>query len=167
MPHRPEQLTVAERVIPGEYNLAYLDLWAFIDFENQNHRVARRNLFKLRGHACELVAVFAEQILQHHFGLLDARGVELAFYRQSDFLFLEPVQNIRFRNGVDSVVTDAPDHRSLFYLEYNDFPARPLRRILNVQLHIFEKLRIPQSMKVSPQRLLVVRIAFAAENARF
>ena len=35
-----------------------------------------------------------------------------------------------------------------------------------MQLHVFKKLCVPQRLKIAPQRLFVIGIAFAAENTR-
>ncbi len=40
-------------------------------------------------------------------------------------------------------------------------------RIFDAELHVFEELGIPQRLKIAPQRLFVVGIALAAEDAGF
>ena len=39
--------------------------------------------------------------------------------------------------------------------------------IFDAQLHILKKLGIPQRLKIAPQGLFVIGVAFAAEDARF
>ena len=62
-------------------------------------------------HGGELVPMFGQQSLDHHFGAYDYGGIELAFDRQADFLVLEGVKDVRFRNGFVSLVLDTPNDR--------------------------------------------------------
>src|SRR5580693_8405760 len=104
-------------MITGELDAANLDLWAFLDLEHQNNRVAGGDAFVLRGYFGKLAAVLAEQLLQNHFSFLDARRIKLAFHGQTDFALLEAIQNVRFRNGMDAVIANAADDRALFDVE--------------------------------------------------
>src|SRR5437016_5963697 len=126
MAHGTNQLAAAESVFSLEFDFANLDLRAFLDFEDENDSVAGSNAFVLRSNFRELPAVLGQQFLQHDFGFLDFGGIKLAFDAQSDFAFLEAVENVRFGNGVDAVVTDAADLRALFNFKYDNFTVRAI-----------------------------------------
>src|SRR6267143_1945817 len=147
MSHRPDELAVAERVIPLELDLPDFYLGPFLDLENQNHRVARSNPFILGRHLRKLPPMFSEQFLQYHFRLLDPRRIKLAFDAEPDFALLEPVQNVRFGDGVNSFIPDAANLRPLLHVENNDFPVGAVRRIFHAKFHVLKKLRVPQSLK--------------------
>src|SRR5271165_7321639 len=68
---------------------------------------------------------------------------------------------------MDAVITDAADDRALFYVEDDDFPVGAVRGIFHAKLHVFEKLRVPQSLEIAAQGLFVVDVAFTAEDAGF
>ncbi len=163
--HGANQFAVAERVISREFYFPDLYLRSFVYFKHQDHGVAGSDSFVLRRHRRELPAMFAEQFLQHHFRFLDACGIELAFHREPDFFLLESIQNVRFGDGVDAVVANSPDHRPLFHLKNDDFPVG-LFPVFHLQFYVFEKLRVPQRLKVAAQGFFVVRIAHPAEDAR-
>src|SRR5713226_5020320 len=114
-------------MVSREIDFADLDLRAFLDLENENDGVAGSNALVLRSDFRELPAVFAQQVLQYDFRFLDFRGIELAFDAQTDLAFLEPVENVRFGNGVDAVVADAADLRALFDFKDDDFGVGALR----------------------------------------
>jgi len=40
-----------------------------------------------------------------------------------------------------------------------------LRRILHAKFHVLEELRVPQGLKIAPQRFFIIRVALAAEDA--
>ena len=166
MPHRANEFAVAERMIAGEFDLSDFDLWSFFHFENQNDGIARSDALVLRRNFCKLAAVLAEQFLDNDFSLLDFCGIKLAFDAQANFTFLETVENIRFRNGVNILVADAANDRAFLQLKNNDFGVGAVRRILDAQLHIFKELRVPKCLEVAAQGIFVVRIIFAAENTR-
>ncbi len=141
--HGTSQFAIAEGMIAGEFDLADFDLGAFLNFENQDDGVARCNAFILRGDFCKLVAVFPEQFAQHYFRFLDFRRIELTLNREPDLPFLEAVENVGFRHGVDPVIADAADHRPLFHFKDNDFGIRVVGGIFHSQLNIFEELCVP------------------------
>ncbi len=70
------------------------DFWSFIDRENELDGVGGGNLFICRLHHGELVAVLGFEILNGDFGLLDFRGVKLAFDREADLAILESIENV-------------------------------------------------------------------------
>src|SRR6266850_4821234 len=90
-----------------ELDLPDFYLRPFLDLENEYHGVARSDPFVLWRHLCELPPVFSEQFLQYHFRLLDFRGIKLAFDAEPDLALLEPVQDVRFGDGVDSFISYA------------------------------------------------------------
>src|ERR1700730_12883015 len=154
-------------MITGELYATDFDLGAFLNCENENDRVAGGDSFVLRSDVGKLTAVLAEQFLQNHFSLLDARGVKLTFHGQTDLALLEPIQNVGLRNGVDTVVPNAADDRAFLDVENYIFVIGTVGRILDAELHIFEKLRIPERLKIAAQSFFVVGIAVAAEDAGF
>src|SRR5260370_24585953 len=163
---RADEFPPAERMIPRELDLAHLDLRPFFNLEDQDHRVARRNPLVLRRHLRKLPSVLAEQILQDHLCFFDAGWVKLAFHRQTDFFLFEPIQNVRFRNRMNAVVADAPDHRPLRHFEYDDLSIRFRWRLFHAQFYFFEKFRVPQLLEIPPQSLFFVGVPIAAEYAR-
>ena len=164
--HGADQLAVAEGVVSCELNFPDLDLRAFLDLKNQNDGVAGSDALVLWGDFRELAAVLAQQFLQHDFGFLDFRGIELAFDAQTDLAFLESVQNVRFGNGVNTIVADATDLGAFLHLKDNDFAAGAIGRIFHAELYVLEELRVPQRLKIAPQGLFIVDITIAAEDAR-
>src|SRR2546425_7398890 len=109
--------------------------------------------------------MLAEELFQDDLGFLDPRWIELAFNRQADFALLEAVQDVRLRNGMDAVVTDAADDGPLFDFEDDDLAVGLVRAVLDAQLHVLEELRIPQRLKIAAQRFFVEDVSIAAENA--
>jgi hypothetical protein len=95
--------------------------------ENENDGVAGGDALVLRSNFGELPAVLAEQVLQDHFGLLDARRIELAFYGETYFSLLEAIENVGLRNGVDAVIADAANHRTFLYHEDHVLVTRAVR----------------------------------------
>ena len=74
-------LRLAEGVVAGELDVADLDLGAFVNFEDQDDRVAGGDALVLRRDLGELTAVLAEKFFEDDFGFLDLRGVEAGFRR--------------------------------------------------------------------------------------
>src|SRR6266436_6612890 len=165
--HGADQLAVAESVISGELDSADLDLGPFFDFENKNDGVAGGDALILRADFGELAAVFGEELLQDHLGFFYFCRIELAFDAQTDLAFLEAIENVRFGNGVDAVVTNAANLRAFLDFEKNDLAAGTAGRVFDAELHVLEELCVPQSLEIAAQRFFVVRIALAAEDARF
>src|SRR5467141_386428 len=147
--HGADELAVAESVVAGELDSADLDLGAFLDFENENDGVAGSDAFVHRRDFGKLAAVFAQQFLQHDFRFLDFSGIELAFDAETDFAFLEAIENIRLGNGVDAVVTDAADLRTFLHFEDDDFAVGAAWRIFDAEFHVFEELRVPKRLKIT------------------
>ena len=125
--HRANDFAAAERVIAGEADVADFYLRSFFDLEDENDGVAGGDAFVLWRDFGVLVAVLAEEIFEDDFGFLDARGIELAFHGEADFLFLEAVENVGFGNGVNAVVADAADDRALFDFEDDVLVAGTVR----------------------------------------
>ena len=50
--------------------------------------------------------------------------------------------------------------------ENNDLAVRAVGRIFDAQFDVLKELGIPEGLKIAPQSLFVVGIAFAAEDAR-
>src|ERR1700734_1765234 len=84
--HRRHQFTVAEGMIASEGNLAYLDGRSFLDDKRQRN-ACRGNGLDLGADHGKLVAVLAEHLLQHDFGALHTRLVELAVSVEGDLTF--------------------------------------------------------------------------------
>src|SRR5579885_620146 len=141
--HGANQLPVAECMVSREFDFADLDLGAFLDFEDQDHRVAGRDPFILRGDFCKLPPVFSQQFFQDDFGLLDFGGIKLAFHGQTDFAFLEAVQDVGLRDGVNPIIADAPDDGALLHLEDDDLAVGHVGGIFHAQLDAFEELGVP------------------------
>jgi len=72
-------------------------------------------------------AMFAEQFLQDNFGLLDARGIELTLHSEADLALFEAIENVGFRNGMNIVVANAADDRTLFDFEDDGLVIRTIR----------------------------------------
>ena len=66
---------------------------------------------------------------------------------------------------MNALVADAADDRPRFHLEDDNLCFCTLGRVLDSQLYILKKLRVPQSMEVAAQGLLVERIPLAAKDA--
>ena len=152
-------------MIAGKIDVSDFNFRAFFDFENEDYGVAGSNAFVLRSNFRELAAVFAEKIFQDDLGLLDARGIELAFDGEADFLFLEAIENVRFGDGVDAVVANAADYRALFDFEDYSLMAGAIGGVFDPELDVFEELRVPERLKIAAQSLFVVGIAVAGEDA--
>ena len=65
-----------------------------------------------------------------------------------------------------AVVADAANDGTFFDFEDDVFVIGPVGRIFDAQLYVFEKLRVPESLKIAAKSFFVVGIAFAAEDAR-
>ena len=117
-------------------------------------------------HLGKLAAVLAEQLLQDDFGLLDARGIELALDGQTYLALFEAVEDVGFGNGVNAVIADAANDRALFDVEDDVLVIGSVGRVFDAEFDVFEKLRVPESLKVAAQSFFVIRIALAAEDAR-
>src|SRR6266853_2080831 len=81
--------------------------------------------------------------------------------------FLEAIENIGFRNGVNIVVADAPDDRTFLNFKNNDLGVGAVRRFFHAQFYVLKELSIPKSLKITAQRLFVIDVVFAAENPGF
>src|SRR6476619_5763626 len=65
------------------------------------------------------------------------------------------------------VVAESAYHLALFHFENNNSGVGAVRRIFHPEFYIFEKLGIPERLKITAQRLFVVCVVFAAEDAGF
>ena len=68
---------------------------------------------------------------------------------------------------MNAVVADAADDRALFDFEDDVFVIGAVGRIFDAELYVFEKLRVPEGLKIAAQSFFVVWVAFAGEDARF
>src|SRR6266496_1664684 len=59
------------------------------------------------------------------------------------------------------------NRRAFLDFEKNDLAAGTAGRVFDAELHVLEELRVPQGLEIATQRFFVVRIALAAEDARF
>src|SRR5260370_35963079 len=132
--HGANQLAIAECVVPRELDAADLHLRPFLNFENQDDRVARRDALVLRRDFGELAAVLPKQFLQDYFRFLDARGIKLALHREADLALLEAVENVGFRNRMNAVAATAATNRPRLNLEDYVLMIRAVRRILDAKL---------------------------------
>ena len=58
------------------------------------------------------MAVLGFEFLDHDFGFLDLCGIKLALDRQAHFVILERVENVRFADGLITVVLDPANDRA-------------------------------------------------------
>src|SRR5207248_9994113 len=65
---------------------------------------------------CELVSVLGLQITDDDFRLLHLGGVVLRFRREGDFILLEAVEDVAFRDRVNPHIIDISYARLLFYI---------------------------------------------------
>ena len=68
---------------------------------------------------------------------------------------------------MDAVIADAANDRALLDVEDDVFVIGTVGRVFDAELYVFEKLRVPESLKIAPEGFFVVGIAFAAEDAGF
>ena len=143
-----------------------LTLGPSVDGENQLDRVGRRNLLVRGLHHRELMPVLRLELLDHHLGFLDLRGIKLAFYRQAYLAVLERVENVGFADGFKPVVFDPADDRPLDHVEDDDFGVGAVGTVLHFEANILEILRVPQRLEIAPQARLRCRVAGAGEDPR-
>ena len=81
----------------------------------------RRNLAKIGFHGGELTAALRQIFLQHIGGSLDLIRIVLRFHGQTDFPFLEAVEDFRDRNGLGAIVFDGTDNAAFDNHKNADF----------------------------------------------
>ena len=163
--HGADELAIAEGVVAGELDVADFNFRAFLNLEDEDDGVAGSDALVLRRDGGELAAVLAEQFLQDDFGFLDARRVEAAFDGEADFALFEAIENVGLGDRVDAVVADAANDGALSDFEDDVFVIGAVGRIFDAELYVFEKLRVPESLEIAAERFLIIRIAFAREDA--
>src|ERR1700722_16530895 len=67
---------------------------------------------------------------------------------------------------MDAVVANAANDGTLSDFENDVLMIGAVGRIFDAKLYVFEKLRVPEGLEVAAERFLIVRIAFAREDAR-
>ena len=164
--HGADNFAGGKRRVSRDDNFADLHLGAFIDVERELYGVRAGEPFKGGLDGGELAAVLGEQLFQNDFRFLDFRGIELAFNREADFAVLEPVQDVGFGDRFVALVFDAPDDGALGHIENDDFLVWLVRAVFNFKPDILEVLRVPQGVKIAPERVLVYRVAGPGKNAR-
>ena len=112
------------------------------------------------------MAVLGLQILDHHLGLFDLRGIKLTFHRKAHLAILEAVENVGFGDGFNAVVLDAADDRPLDHVKDHDFGIRFRGAVLHLEADVLEILGVPKRLEVAAQRFFIVRIAASGEDAR-
>src|ERR1700685_3006996 len=111
MAHRANNPASRKSFVALDADLSDLDLWSFINVEDELHGVRCRDSLESRPHYGELAPMLGKQLLDHGFGALDFRRIELTFDGQPDFLVLERVENVRLADGLVSLVLDAANNR--------------------------------------------------------
>src|ERR1700722_13538961 len=66
---------------------------------------------------------------------------------------------------MDAVVANAANDGTLSDFENDVLMIGAVGRILDAELYVFEKLRVPEGLEVASERFLIIRIAFAREDA--
>src|SRR5208337_1463683 len=111
----------------------------------------------------ELAPVLGQQSLQGNFGLLDLRGIVLAFHRESDLAVLEPVEHVAGRNRVQPGVVDLANGGPLFEVDVKD-PA--FGTLFAFKTDVLKVARVPQRIEVTFDGGGVVDVAYLAEDPR-
>ena len=158
--HGLAQLTAFHVLVAHERNAPDLHLGPFADHECNAHR-RRRNRPDFSTNGGELVSVLGLQITDDDFRLFHFGGVVLRFRREGDFILLEAVEDVAFRDRVNSDVIDLSYSRLLFYINMKD-PA--FGGSLALKANVLEIPGVPQRVEVALDCRLVINIARAAEN---
>ena len=138
-------------VLPGDIDVAYLDLGTFVDFERDFER-RRRNAAYLRVHAGRQVTVLGQQLDEHVLGALNFVGIVLRLDHQADLPILVTVQDVGDADGLVAFVLDGAHHRPLHHHETND-PAFLARLALDAD--IVETAAVPERHEVAVQAVFV------------
>src|SRR5256885_3781340 len=158
--HGLAQLTAFHVLVAHECNAADFYLWSFADYERKAYR-RRRNRPDFSTDCRELVSVLGLQITDDDFRLFHFGGVVLRFRREGDFILLEAVEDVAFRDRVNSDVIDLSYSRLLFYINMKD-PA--FGGSLALKANVLEIPGVPQRVEVALDCRLIINIARAAEN---
>jgi hypothetical protein len=151
-------------VIAREGNQADLDLWAFVNGENEFHGITGRNFFVGRFYHRELMAVLGLELPDGHFGLLNLRRIELTLNGEAYLAIFETIEDVRFRYGLNAVVLDAADDGPLDHIEGQNFGVGVAALILNFKANVLKILGIPKGLEITAQRVFIVRIAGPGKN---
>src|SRR5438067_1205258 len=158
--HGLAQLTAFHVLVAHECNAADFYLWPFADYEGKTYR-RRRNRPYFSTNCGELMAVLGLQVTDDDFRLLHLGGVVLRFRREGDFILLEAVEDVAFRDRVNPHVIDLSYARLLFYINMKD-PA--FGGSLALKANVLEIPGVPEGVEVALDSRLVINIARAAEN---
>src|SRR5258708_3012196 len=162
VPHRRPQRAVVDAVVAIERNLAHLHRRPFLHDEGQRHR-CRWNRLDLGLDRRELVSVLREQFLQHHLGPLDLSRVILAVDREPDLRLLEPLQNVRLRNRIHTLVVDLANRRLLANIDHQ---LNALRSLRPFNPDVIEVPGVPQRVEVPLHHQRVVQVALMRKQPR-
>ena len=160
--HRAAGRLAAHHVQALERDVAYLDLRAFIDVEDDLDR-GGRDLTDFGPNLGVLATAFAQQLAQHVDRAIDGRGVVARLDRQPDVPLLEALQDVRERGGLVALVPDRADNTALRYEEADDLAGLA---IFDFQAQVVEVTGIPQHHEVPPKGLRIVQVPALREDAR-
>src|SRR6266568_7202866 len=159
--HGGAQIARLHLLVALELDDADLYLRAFFDVEGDADG-GGRNLADFGCDGSELAAVSGEQFLQYDFRLLHASRVKLAFLAQSNLAFLELVENIALRYGVEPNVLDFTNCG--FFLDvYVNNPALGALFALNTE--VVEIACVPERIEVALHARGIVHISRPGKHA--
>src|ERR1700730_524782 len=130
-------------MVSCETNSPDFDFRSFLNLENEDDGVARSDALILWCYAAKLPPVFAEKLLEYRFCFLDPGGIKLTFHRETNFALAKPVEYVRLRYAVDSLVTNSPDDGPFLYFENDDLQIGISRRVFDTQLNVLKVRGIP------------------------
>ncbi len=158
--HGPAHHAIAKNLIAFEGDLPDLHLGAFINVEIDDQR-GRRHLAHFRLDAGELAAALGQVFEQHVAGALDLIRIVLSLGAQSDFAFLEAVQDFRDRDRLHARVVDGTDDASLDHHEAHD-PAGAAGFLL--QRNVVEAVAVPQDQEIAAELFVVDAVALFGDD---
>src|SRR5713226_10618302 len=74
------------------------------------------------------------------------------------------IQDLRFGHRLDALVLDPPDDGTLLYVKGDDLGVGMVGAVFYLQADIFEELRVPEGLEVSPESVFAVGVALSSEN---
>lgn len=160
--HRPKQRPVVENLVPGEIDLIDLDLGAFVNLEDHGH-AGGRDLMELRLNRRELPPALRQKLLQDNRGVLNLVGIVLRIRAQTDFPFLEAIQNLGLLNRLQTVKVEGSDHRALHHIKNYD-PAGLSG--LDSPGYVIEPVSVPQRYVVAIDGCRIVGVALFRQDER-
>ena len=164
VPHRADDFPARKRLVPYHGDASDFHLRAFINIEDQFDGVGGGDALVRGLYRGELAAVRGQQAFEHDFSALDFRRIELAFHGEPDFLLLERVQNVGFRDRLVALVFDPADDRPLRDVEHHDFPVRLVGIVFHFEPDVFEELRVPERLKIAANCVRSVGITRRAKR---